>query len=120
MVYIFPIRHGMYRTDHLIYNDPELSFLESIPKSALFTPNPMTDDNVSDPSSSSCGAGPTLSTGSPTQSNITMNDETSDEEDEMMEVDIKYSKALTSTAATNSTPVPLGWPKVMKQIMTSL
>ena len=31
-------RHGLYRTDFLLYNDPELSFLTTVPQSALFIP----------------------------------------------------------------------------------
>ncbi|XP_019853043.1 PREDICTED: chromodomain-helicase-DNA-binding protein 7-like [Amphimedon queenslandica] len=31
-------KHGLYRTDFLLYNDPELSFLTTVPQSALFIP----------------------------------------------------------------------------------
>ena len=32
-------RHGLYRSDQLIYNDLELSFKETVPQTALFDPN---------------------------------------------------------------------------------
>lgn len=97
-------RHGLYRTDFLLYNDPDLSFLESVPKSALFTPNySLIDgewnyhrwrinfyltpcslvDNEGDGGSESEGEG-------------------EDEE----------GQKVKPSAPSNSTPVPLGWPKV--------
>ena len=32
-------RHGLYRTDQVIYNDPELCFKETVPQTALFDPS---------------------------------------------------------------------------------
>ena len=32
------LRHGLSRSDQLIYNDPELSFKETVPQTALFDP----------------------------------------------------------------------------------
>jgi len=32
-------RHGLYRSDQLIYNDLELCFKETVPQTALFDPN---------------------------------------------------------------------------------
>lgn len=31
-------RHGLFRSDQLIYGDPELSFGETVPQTALFDP----------------------------------------------------------------------------------
>lgn len=71
-------KHGLYRSDHLIYNDPELSFLESVPQSALFIPNSIAEEN----------------------------DEAGSESEGEEE-----GPKLRSSAPSNSTPVPLGWPK---------
>ena len=37
--YVPSSRHGLYRSDQLIYNDPELIFKETVPQTALFVPN---------------------------------------------------------------------------------
>ena len=109
-----PCRHGMYRTDHLIYNDPELSFLESIPQSALFTPNPSIDDNPTgiDPTSNE---GDTEEHGSTSPRPLHPPEEGSDSEEGEREGEVELGGVKTKSSAPNSTPVPLGWPKVIKQ-----
>ena len=118
--FFFLYRHGMYRTDHLIYNDPELSFLESIPKSALFTPNPSAAECGTEGSTDSTAAAavedeeepltmtPSTHLGKDTDSEDEKNDgETKGEEEE-----VEGTGAKPKSSAPNSTPVPLGWPKV--------
>ena len=104
----------MYRTDHIIYNDPELSFLESIPQSALFTPNPSIDDNPTgtDPTSNE---GDTDEHGSTSPLPLNPPEGGSDSEEGEREGEVELGGVKTKPSAQNSTPVPLGWPKVIKQ-----
>ena len=44
---ISPRRHGLARSEQLIYADPKLSFLQSVPKSALFSDPDKVDDRLS-------------------------------------------------------------------------
>ena len=113
------LRHGMYRTDHLIYNDPELSFLESIPQSALFTPNPSLEDTVASISSNKEDATDDNEVAMETSPHSNDNERESESEDEEQELDRSekdgdgdLNEAKAKSSALNSTPVPLGWPKV--------
>lgn len=107
--YYYP-RHGMYRTDHLIYNDPELSFLESIPKSALFTPNPSQDDVIMSNNNNNDDDDNDVTMETSPHPND--NESESEEEQDKSEKDGEVGVTKGKISALNSTPVPLGWPKV--------
>ena len=110
----------MYRTDHLIYNDPELSFLESIPKSALFTPNPSLEEttpsnNPSDIATNVGNSAGTMVTTPPHdggEQDIESDKEEGEVEGDGEEEEEEGTEGSGAKPKMKSTPVPLGWPKV--------
>lgn len=94
-------RHGLYRSDQLIYNDPELSFKQTVPQTALFDPETNQGIRITTHvyvvyTSGVCGV--CLVAAFP-------EDEESGSEDE-------DGPKLRSTIPPGCKPVPLGWPKV--------
>ena len=81
-------RYGIYRSDQLIYNDPELCFKETVPLSALFDP---TTNQALQPDDKDSGG-------------------SEDEEGGQGE---PPSSEGAKAAKSSSNPVPLGWPKVL-------
>jgi hypothetical protein len=78
-------RYGIYRSDQLIYNDPELCFKETVPLSALFDP---------------------------TTNQALQPDDKESEGSEDEEGGQGESPSEGAKASKSSNPVPLGWPKV--------
>ena len=85
-------RYGLYRSDHLLYNDPELCFKETIPQSALFDPT----------------------TNQAYQTESGSEDEEGEGDRGGSEMDAEGTKPKSSGGSSSSppNPVPLGWPKV--------
>lgn len=91
-------RHGLFRSDQLIYNDRDLCFKETVPQTALFDPTTNQALRPDDRESSS-------------------EEEEEMEEDEEegghRETEGTKTKSSGSGSSTNPpNPVPLGWPKV--------
>ena len=80
-------RYGLYRSDQLIYSDPDLCFKETVPQSALFDPTTNQALQLDDKESGG-----------------------SEDEEEGQGEPTEGAKA----AKSSSNPVPLGWPKVQK------
>lgn len=86
----------MYRSDHVLYNDSELCFKETIPQSALFDPTTNQAYQVESGSEDEQEEGER------------------DREGEGGQGDAEGSKTKSSggSSSSPSNPVPLGWPKV--------
>eukprot|EP00731_Ephydatia_muelleri_P027006 Em0018g1106a len=78
-------KHGLYRSDQLIYNDPELIFKETVPQTALFVPNTTPEPCEGEDGSGNEGGGNSPKTQS--------------------------QSSEANAAAASATPIPLGWPK---------
>ena len=116
-------RHGLYRSDQLIYNDTDLSFKKTVPQTALFDP--------------------TTNQGNHHNSIITVfvihdivyiymymyiqpeychsfacvfPPVAFPEEDESCSDDEEEGPKLRSSIPSGSNPVPLGWPKVRNEV----
>lgn len=87
----------MYRSDHILYNNPELCFKKTIPQSALFDP--------------------TTNQAYQTESGSEEEEEEGregEEDRDGSQRDAEETKPKSSGGSSASTPnpVPLGWPKV--------